>query len=151
SKVARGLELAMHAQMKSLRSVVQLGYRWPLPRHLQMRRGVKLLDDVVYRLIRDGRARGTDAGDVLSILLLSRDDDDGTGLDDRQVRDEVMTLLLAGHETTANALTWAWYELARNRDVLDRLVTELAPLGKRRVTVDDLAALPWNLAVIEEA
>jgi cytochrome P450 len=150
-QVARGLEMAMRAHIQSLRSPLRFGYRWPLPRHLQMRRAVKMLDDIVYRLIAEGRMRGTDCGDVLSILLLARDDEDGTGLSDRQVRDEVMTLLLAGHETTANALTWTWYELARNRPVLDRLVAELDALGRPAVTADDLEALPWNLAVLEEA
>src|SRR5207237_551181 len=148
STVARGIELAMRSQVDSLRSIVRLGYEWPLPRHLRMRRAVKLLDDVVYRLIAEGRARGTDRGDVLSILLLARDEDDGNGLSDRQVRDEVMTLLLAGHETTANALTWAWYELGRHPDVLARLADEL---GTQPITADDLPRLPWNLAVIEEA
>ena len=62
---------------------------------------------------------------MLSILLLARDEDDGSGLTDQQVRDEVMTLLLAGHETTANALTWAWFELGRHPDVLARLAREL--------------------------
>jgi cytochrome P450 len=116
-----------------------------------MRRAVKILDEVVYRLIAEGRARGTDRGDVLSMLLLARDEEDGQGLTDQQVRDEVMTLLLAGHETTANALTWAWYELARNPDALARLTAELDAVGKRAVTADDLPALPWTLAVIEEA
>ncbi|MGE5181157.1 MAG: cytochrome P450 [Acidobacteriota bacterium] len=150
--VAEGLELAMRAQMENLRSPLRLGYEWPLPRHLRMRRAVKMLDDVVYRLIAEGRARGTDKGDVLSILLLARDEDDGTGLTDHQVRDEVMTLLLAGHETTANALTWTWYELGRNPGALARLEAEIAEVcGTRAITVDDLAKLPWNLAVIEEA
>jgi cytochrome P450 len=149
--VAEGLELGMHAQQAALRSPLQLSYEWPLPRHRQMRRAVKILDEVVYRLIAEGRARGTDRGDVLSILLLARDEEDGLGLTDQQVRDEVMTLLLAGHETTANALTWAWYELARNPDALARLTAELAPFGKRALTTDDLPALPWTLAVIEEA
>jgi cytochrome P450 len=152
AKVARGIELGMRAQMENLRSPVRLGYEWPLPRHRRMRRAVAMLDEVVYRLIAEGRARGTDRGDVLSLLLLSRDEDDGQGLSDRQVRDEVMTLLLAGHETTANALTWTWYELARHPDVLARLVTELDQvLGDRAPTVDDLVQLPWNLAVVEEA
>src|SRR5262249_38389654 len=151
STVARGLELAMRSVIASLRTPIPLGDRWPLPRHLQMRRAVKLLDEVVYRLIADGRAAGTDRGDVLSILLLARDDGDGTGLTDRQVRDEVMTLLLAGHETTANALTWTWYELARNPAALARLEAEIATLGNRPVAADDLPKLPWNLAVIDEA
>jgi cytochrome P450 len=151
SAVAEGIELGMRAQQAALKSVVQLGYEWPLPRHLQMRKAVKVLDEVVYRLIAEGRARGTDRGDVLSILLLARDEEDGTGLTDKEVRDEVMTLLLAGHETTANALTWTWYELARNPAALARLVAEVAPLGGRPITVDDLASMPWSLAALEEA
>jgi cytochrome P450 len=149
--VARGLEMAMRSMVASLTSPIQLGYEWPLPRHLRMRRAVKLLDEVVYRLIAEGRARGTDAGDVLSMLLLTRDED-GTGLTDVQIRDEVMTLLLAGHETTANTLTWTWYELGRNPDALARLEHELASVvGGRAITADDLPNLPWNLAVLEEA
>ena len=148
--VARGLELGLAAHEESLQSPIRLGPEWPLPRHLKMKRAAKILDQVVYRLIAEGRARGTDQGDVLSILLLARDED-GSGLSDRQVRDEVMTLLLAGHETTANTLTWTWYELARNPGVLATLEAELAKLGDRDVTVEDLPALPYNLAVIEEA
>jgi len=71
-------------------------------------------------VIADGRRANADRGDVLSMLLLAKDDD-GVGLTDRQVRDEVMTLLLAGHETTANALTWTWYELGKYPEVLARL------------------------------
>ena len=150
-QVSEGLELAMRAQVENLRSPLRLGYKWPLPRHRQMRRGVRMLDEVVYRLIAEGRARNSDRGDVLSILLLARDEEDGSGLTDPQVRDEVMTLLLAGHETTANALTWTWYELARNELVLARLIAELDTLGGRAVTMDDLPNLPWNAAVIDEA
>ena len=148
--VAHGLELGLQAHEESLQSPIRLGYEWPLPRHLKMRRSVKILDQVVYRLISEGRERGTDKGDILSILLLARDED-GSGLSDAQVRDEVMTLLLAGHETTANTLTWTWYELARNPGVLAALDSELATLGDRDVTIDDLPALPYTLAVIEEA
>src|SRR5205085_375551 len=109
--------LAMHSMMDNLTSPVRLGYRWPLPRHLRMKKAVAMLDEVVYRVIADGRKAGVDRGDVLSMLLLAKDDD-GTMLTDTQVRDEVMTLLLAGHETTANTLTWTWYELGRNPGVL---------------------------------
>ena len=133
--------------MESLSSPVRLGYEWPLPRHLRMRRAVKILDEVVYRLIREGRARGIDKGDVLSILLLARDEEGG--LSDKQVRDEVMTLLLAGHETTANALTWAWYELSRNPAVLAKLQAEVDAAGE--ITTETLERMPYNLAVIEEA
>jgi cytochrome P450 len=80
------------------------------------------------------------------------DEDDGSALGDQQVRDEVMTLLLAGHETTANTLSWTWYELGRNPDVLARLEAELQHVaGTRPLTTDDLPALPWTAAVIDEA
>ncbi|HEY0193321.1 MAG TPA: cytochrome P450 [Kofleriaceae bacterium] len=149
--VARAIELAMLSMTDNLTSMLRLGYHWPLPRHLRMKRAVQLLDDVVYRLIAEGRKLGSDRGDVLSMLLLARDEEDGTGLSDREVRDEVMTLLLAGHETTANALTWAWYELGRNAGSLERLEAEVRKLGTRPLTPDDLPALPWTAAVIDEA
>jgi len=149
-QIAQGLDLAMHALQANLTSALQLGYDWPLPRHLQMKRAVKLIDEVVFRLIREGRARGEDRGDVLSLLLLARDE--GVGLTDAEVRDEVMTLLLAGHETTANVLSWTWYELGKNPEALARLIEEVrVQCGARPVTDADLPAMPWNLAVLEEA
>ncbi len=149
--VGEGLELAMRSMLASITSPVQLGYKWPLPRHLSMRRAVKMLDAIVYRMIADGRAANVDKGDVLSMLLLARDED-GTGLTDAQVRDEVMTLLLAGHETTANTFTWTWYELGRNPAALAKLEEEVTGvLGGRTVTTDDLPNLPWTAAVIDEA
>lgn len=152
STVARGLELAMRSMVANLTSPIRLGYRWPLPRHLRMKRAVQLLDAVVYRLIAEGRALGADRGDVLSMLLVARDEDDGTQLGDRQVRDEVMTLLLAGHETTANALTWTWFELGKNPAAHAQLEAEVQRVvGSRPVTTDDLPALPWTAAVIDEA
>jgi cytochrome P450 len=149
--VGEGLELAMRSMLASITSPVQLGYKWPLPRHLQMRRAVKMLDTIVYRMIADGRAANVDKGDVLSMLLLARDED-GTGLSDAQVRDEVMTLLLAGHETTANTMTWTWYELGRNPAALAKIEEEVTRvLGGRTVTTEDLPNLPWTAAVIDEA
>ena len=149
--VAHALELAMRAIDDGIASPLQLDERWPLPRHLRMRRAVAMLDDVVFRLIARGRALGTDRGDVLSMLVLARDDD-GSQLTDREIRDEVMTLLLAGHETTANMLTWTWYELGRHPSALEALAAEVdRVLGGRPVTTADLPALPWTAAVIDEA
>jgi len=151
ANVARGLELAMRSLVNNVTSPIRLGYDWPLPRHLKMKRAVAMLDEVVYRVIAEGRRLGTDRGDVLSMLLLARDED-GSALTDNEVRDEVMTLLLAGHETTANLLTWTWYELGRNPGVLAQLQDEVERvLGDRPVTVDDLPAMPYHLAVLEEA
>ena len=76
---------------------------------------------------------------MLGMLLATRDADDGSALTDREVRDQAMTIMLAGHETTANALAWTFYLLARHPDVRERLEREVdAALGERSATVDDL-------------
>jgi cytochrome P450 len=117
-----------------------------------MKRAVAALDELVYRLIRDRRAEATDRGDVLSMLLAARDEDDGTGLDDRQVRDEVMTLILAGHETTANTLAWTFHLLLDHPDAAGRLRDELdRVLAGRSPTMQDLPNLPYALAVLKES
>jgi cytochrome P450 len=94
----------------------------PMPR---FRKAREVLDRIVLALIDERRRSGEDRGDALSMLLTSRDAETGAMLDDAQVRDEVMTLFVAGHETTANALTWTWYLLARRPDVARRLRAEL--------------------------
>lgn len=92
--------------------------RLPIGPTRRFRHARKVLDEIVLRLIAQRRASGEDRGDALSMLLQSSDDD-------RQVRDEVMTLFVAGHETTANALTWTWYLLAKSPEVGERLREEL--------------------------
>jgi cytochrome P450 len=107
------------------------------------------LDEVVFGII-DERRTDEDRGDVLSMLLLARGAD-GERLTRRQVRDEVMTLFLAGHETTAVALTWAWVLLDRSPEVRARLATELSTeLRGRAATPDDVPALRYTEAVINE-
>ena len=118
----------------------------PTPGNRQLARATRRLDDVVYGIIR-GRRPGEDRGDLLSMLLLARDEQ-GVGMSERQVRDEVMTLLLAGHETTALALTWAFLLLDRNPGARDRLEAELsAVLGDGPASPDDVQALLYTQAV----
>jgi cytochrome P450 len=151
AQIGEAFTAAMRAMMKRITSVIQAPYSFPLPSHQKMRQAVATLDAVVQRIIAQRRAEGGDHGDVLSMLLLTRDDVDGTGLTDKEVRDEVITLL-AGHEATASALTWTWYELGRHPAVRAKLSAEIdAALGDRAVTVADLPRLPYTLAVIEEA
>ncbi|MEO7000898.1 MAG: cytochrome P450 [Ktedonobacterales bacterium] len=111
----------------------------------------KLLDTFVYRLIAERRADTRDTGDVLSMLLASHDED-GASMTDVQARDQAMTLIAAGHETTSNALTWTFYLLDQYPDVRRRLVAELASvLGGRTPRVDDLPNLPYLDWVITES
>ena len=111
-----------------------------------------MLDQVVLRIIAERRESGHDAGDLLSLLLSARDADTGEGMTDRQLRDEVMTFLLAGHETTAVALSWIWYLLGRHREVEQRLRDEVAAaVGRRTPTPEDLPALRYVRMVVDEA
>jgi cytochrome P450 len=98
--------------------------RLPFGPMARFRKARKVLDEIVSRLIVQRRRSGDD-GSALSMLLTSRDAETGESLDDAQVRDEVMTLFVAGHETTANALTWTWYLLAQHPDAANRLADEL--------------------------
>jgi cytochrome P450 len=108
------------------------------------------LDNVVYRILRERRASGEDPGDVLSMLLAARDADTGEGLSDVELRDEVMTLFLAGHETTANALTWSLALLSQHPEVATRLKQEVDVLEGRAPRFEDLAKLPYAMAVFKE-
>ena len=135
---------------------MQLLDRLPLPHTRRFARARGRLDATIYRLIgerRAERARGEERGDLLSMMLSAQDaEGDGGSMTDVQLRDEAMTLFLAGHETTANALTWTWYLLSRHAEVEARLHEEVdRVLGGRRATADDLAALPYTRMVLSES
>ncbi len=124
----------------------------PTPRNRRLQGARHALDAVVDGIITEHRLQNADTGDLLARLLLARDEETGEGMSDRQVRDEVMTLLFAGHETTANALSWTWYLLSQHPDVEQRLRTELDEvLGGHQPTMDDLPNLPYTRMVLEEA
>lgn len=121
----------------------------PTPGNRRLAQLTQRLDDVVYGMIRERRP-GEDRGDLLSMLLLTRDEH-GIGMSERQVRDEVMTLLLAGHETTALALTWAFTLLDRHPEARGHLEAELGRvLGHRPAAPEDVPALPYTQAVVNE-
>jgi cytochrome P450 len=128
----------------------------PTPRNLRAKLGVRRLEKVIYRIIAERRAGGRDGagldrGDLLSTLLQVQDED-GTRMNDRQLRDETITLFLAGHETTANTLSWTWWLLAQNPAVEKRLHEELdGVLGGRAPTVEDLPKLPYLGHVLTES
>ncbi|CAN5918301.1 cytochrome P450 [soil metagenome] len=147
-EVGDALTTAMECPMAQLGSLLPIPPIVPTPTNLRNRRAVAKLDAVVYRIIKERRAQGGDRGDLLSMLLETRDEGGGS-MTDQQIRDESMTLFLAGHETTANALSWALYLLARNPEARARLEAEVDALG-RVPSYDDLKQLPWTLAVLKE-
>ncbi len=126
--------------------------RLPLPSTLRMRRARARLDRAVYAFIAARRASGEDRGDLLSMLLLARDEEGTGGMTDLQLRDEVMTLFLAGHETTANALTWTFYLLGRHPEAEARLHRELDEvLGDRAPSLEDLPRLVYAERAVRES
>lgn len=123
----------------------------PTPKELRARDASKVMDEIIYRIIAERRATGEDNGDLLSMLLLARDDEGGM-MSEKNARDEAITLFLAGHETTATLMGWMFYELARNPDVTARLHHELdTVLAGRTPTLDDLKKLPYTEKVVKEA
>lgn len=124
----------------------------PLPRMRRYRASQRALDEVIYGIIAARRQSGEDRGDLLSMLLAAQDLEGASGgMNDQQLRDEVITLFLAGHETTANALTWAWVLLARHPEVERQLHVELdTVLGQRSPTAADVPRLAFTRSVLAE-
>jgi cytochrome P450 len=145
---------------KSLEMLLEIGANFrrtifvphwiPTPTNLRMKREVAQIEKILYRIIGERRASGRDAGDLLSMLLAAQDED-GSRMTDKQLRDETITLFLAGHETTASTLSWAWWLLAQNPAVEAKLHAELdAVLGGRAPSLDDLPNLSYTGHVITE-
>ncbi len=124
----------------------------PTPKNRERRRSAEIVDSTVMGMINERRAAGEDKGDLLSMLLLAVDDDDGGTMTNQQVHDEAMTLFIAGHETTANALAWTLYLLSQNPDAEARLVAELDHvLNGRTPTMADLPKLIYTDQVVKES
>jgi cytochrome P450 len=124
----------------------------PLPSVRRFQKARERLDRTIYRIIRERRESGTDKGDLLSMLLAAQDEEGSGGMTDSQVRDEALTLFLAGHETTANALTWTWYLLSQNpaaeagfHEELDRVLAGRIP------AMEDVAQLKYTESIFAEA
>ncbi|HEU4629586.1 MAG TPA: cytochrome P450 [Gemmatimonadaceae bacterium] len=153
AEVGTAIDTAMRAFGFALLPFSERLERLPFSPLRRFERARARLDAVIYRLIAERRRDVHDRGDLLSMLLLAREaDGDGGGLTDEQLRDQVMTLLLAGHETTANLLTWSWHLLARHPEAERRLHQELDEvLGGRAPTMDDVPSLPYARRVLAEA
>lgn len=126
--------------------------RLPTMTHRNFSRLADEIDTIVYRIIGERRASKTDEGDLLSMMLQAQDEDDGGTMTDRQLRDEVMTLFLAGHETSALTLSWAWWLLAQNPDVEKRFHNELDKvLQGRPPTLEDYSRLKFTEMIAKES
>ncbi|MBP6440689.1 MAG: cytochrome P450 [Caldilineaceae bacterium] len=124
---------------------------WPLPHNRRVQAAIRTLDQTVFQIIERRRSSGEEKDDLLGMLMAARDEGASRGMDDRQLRDEVITIFVAGHETTARLLTWVFYLLDQHPAVAARLRAELATvLGGRTPTMADLPHLTYTRQVIDE-
>jgi cytochrome P450 len=152
SDLGRAVAVLSGIAVKEMQSPWTLPDWLPLPEKRRKRWAMQRLDETVRRFIRERRASGLDKGDLLSMLLLAVDEEgDGGRLTDEQARDQSMTLLIAGHDTTAAGLTWLFYCLARQPQAAARVHQELdAVLGGREPTANDLPQLSYTERVVKE-
>jgi cytochrome P450 len=153
AEVGRALTTTMKLFPRYLIPYSNLLEKLPLPSNRRFREAKTYLDSTIFKMIQDRRSTGSDKGDLLSMLLLARDEEGGgRRMTDAQVRDEAMTLFLAGHETTSNALTWTWYLLASNPHAEQALHDEVdSVLGARSATIEDVPRLKYTEMVLAES
>jgi cytochrome P450 len=151
--VGRALSSVMESFWMLMLPFPDLLERLPIPALRRSRAARETLDQIIYKIIAERRRNPGDRGDLLSMLLMAQDEEaGGGGMTDLQVRDEAMTIFLAGHETTANALAWTWYLLSQAPEVEAKLHDEVdRVLGGRQPTVADIPALPYVERVVTES
>jgi len=149
-EVDKAFSIAIQEVAVRFRRPIRIPEFLPLPGNLRYKKAVKRLDALMYRIIRERRS-AADGTDLLSMMLQAKDED-GTRMSDTQLRDEAVTLFLAGHETTAIALTWTFYLLSQNPESLTKLVSELRTvLNGRSPQVSDIPKLRYTEMVILES
>jgi len=152
NRVGDALTVLLEVTNDRIQSPIQVIPEWiPTASNRKRKEAVRALDEIVMGIINERRASAEDQGDLLSMLMMATDED-GHGMTDRQLRDEAVTLVLAGHETTANALAWTWYLLSEHPEVESKLHAELTRvLGDRLPTPEDLRQLEYADMVIKES
>ena len=149
--ISHNLERLNHFAMRRIKSPVRMPMWVPNLRNLVFRQTSQELDEVLFEIIEERRKDPNPPDDLLSMLMEAVDEDTGEGMNNQQLRDECMTIFVAGHETTAVSMTWLWYLLSQNPEVAEKLKAELAEvLGGRNATLEDLPNLKYTRMVIDE-
>ena len=150
--IAPSLEILLRYASKTLLNPLTPPLYVPTPANQKFKRALGIIDDVIYGIIDQRRIASSTHNDLLDMLLNARDDKSGEKMTDRQIRDEVITIFSAGHETTANLLSWTLYLLARHPDVLAKLHQELDGLVQGKIpNAEDLQQLSYTRAVLNES
>ena len=151
-RIIHALQVSSQYAVESDSNPLFLPLWMPTSRNLEFRAAMRSMDELIYGLLARRRQSGELHGDLLDVLLHARDDETGEGLTDQELRDEILTFFAAGHSTTANALSWAWYLLATHPDARTRFHEEVdRVLQGRMPSAEDLEHLPYTRAVFEES
>ena len=150
--IAPSLETLLRYAAKNLLNPLTLPLYVPTPANQKFKQALAIIDDVIYGIIDQRRNASSASNDLLDMLLKARDDNSGEKMTNRQIRDEVITIFSAGHETTANLLSWTLYLLARHPDVLAKLHQELDDVLQGKIpNAEDLQKLPYTRAILNES
>lgn len=149
--VGRAMTFLMRYSLRRQRAPIRIPENWPTPKNLRANRELAFVDSLVYRIISERQASGNGHHNDLLSLLMSAMDEDGSQMTRQQLHDEAMTLFIAGHETTAQMLSWTWYALGENPAAEARLHEELsAALDGKPPSPADFLRLPYLRAVMNE-
>ncbi|MGJ9383694.1 cytochrome P450 [Salipaludibacillus sp. CF4.18] len=151
-KLGEPMDAVMKIGVKRMRSLIQLPLWLPTKNNRKLKKAVSKLDQEIYQIIERRRQEPGVHSDLLGVLMEAKDEDDGEGMSDLQLRDELMTIFLAGHETTANLLSWTLYLLSQNPKAEKKLCDEILHVtGDNPVTPKNFADLPYTQFVIWES
>jgi cytochrome P450 len=150
--VSQSFEVVRKHTTNRIMSVVKFPANFPTPQNRRFRQAIINSERIVYDLIKERRRGQGNPNDLLSLLMAARDEETGEGLSDQELRDQALTIIGAGYETTTQALTWTWYLLAKHPDIENKLRAEISNvLDRRTATFEDLPRMKYTLMVFQEA
>lgn len=151
NEVEKALEISIEESYHRVQALINLPLWLPIPRHLRYNKSRESLNKIVGKIIEGRRNSNQRYNDLLEMLMDVQDEDTGEKMSDKQLRDEIMTIFLAGHETTANALTWGLYLLSQNPEIEKKYFEEIdRVLGDKTPGLEDLRNLPYLTQIIHE-
>ncbi|PJZ24084.1 cytochrome P450 [Leptospira hartskeerlii] len=149
ARIEHSLKIALELVTKRITRIFPFPFSWPTPENLKLKRALKDMHSVVDELIAERKKNPSN--DLISMLLEVRDEETGETMSESQVRDEAITLLLAGHETTANALSWGFYLLSKHPEICEKVREEAnRVLGDKTPTLEDVQKLTYTRKVLDE-
>ncbi|MCE9499217.1 MAG: cytochrome P450 [Leptospira sp.] len=150
-RVGESLYAGIEGAANRMKSIIKFPLSVPTPANIRFNRAISEMDKIVYSIIAEKKKNPPGGADLLSMLIDARDEETGEGMNELQLKDEIVTFMLAGHETTSTTLTWAFYLLSKYPEVAKKIRSEVIDvLGDRNPSLEDVSKLKYTTMVIEE-